>query len=225
VWGSDSGKKSRDSKDKLTDAVLKSTHGQYVIEGSRPGANSAGVYVTHKLLPLHREGFGSIVGRTLRVTKVFSEKIQALKEYLEKEKIARVCVPVKPETNILCYVANPYTNKDIDMLNKFTELVFEDLTNDPTRPLQTFNFLVSSTTLPLQILPSTSQHRVLAELGLTARRRTSHSSVSLTVLRHTLMNPWLGEVIDDQYYYLEEYLKYMKSLFKQTIKNMKTRNK
>ena len=225
VWGSDPGKKSRDAKDKLTDAVLKSTHGQYVIEGSRPGANSAGVYVTHKLLPLHREGFGSIVGRTLRVTKVFSEKIQALKEYLEKEKIARVCIPVKPETNILCYVANPYTNKDMDVLNKFTELVFEDLTNDPTRPLQTFNFLVSSTTLPLQILPSTSQHRVLAELGLAVKRRTSHSSVSLTVLRHTLMNPWLGQVIDDQYYYLEEYLKYMKSLFKQTIKKMKSRNK
>ncbi|UCE63841.1 MAG: hypothetical protein JSU59_01395, partial [Nitrospirota bacterium] len=225
VWGSDSGKRSQGTKEKLTDAVLKSTHGQYVIEGSRPGANSAGVYVTHKLLPLHREGFGTIVGRTLKVTKVFSEKIQALKEYLEKEKIARVCVPVKPETNILCYVANPYTNKDIDMLNKFTELVFEDLTNDPTRPLQTFNFMVSSTTLPLKILPLQSQNRVLTELGLARKRGTAHSDLSLTVLRHTLMNPWLGEVIDEQYFYLEEYLKYMKSLFKQTIRKSKLKQK
>jgi glutamate/tyrosine decarboxylase-like PLP-dependent enzyme len=225
VWGSGASKKSQGAKDKLTDDVLKRTHGQYVIEGSRPGANSAAVYVTHKLLPLHREGFGTIVGRTVRVTKAFSEKIQAMKEYLEKEKIARVCVPVKPETNILCYVANPYTNKDIDRLNKFTELVFEDLSNDPNRPLQTFNFLATSTTLPLQILPSKSQHRVLAELGLTAKRKTSNSSLSLTVLRHTLMNPWLGEIIDDQYYYLDEYVKYMKFLFKQTIRRMKTRTK
>jgi hypothetical protein len=223
VWGSGVQKRSQGAQDKLTDAVLKSTHGQYVIEGSRPGANSAGVYVTHQLLPLHREGFGMIVGRTLRVTKVFSEKIQAMKEYLEKEKIARVCVPVKPETNILCYVANPYTNKDIHSLNKFTELVFEDLTNDPNRPLQTFNFLTTSTTLPLQILPSKSQHRVLAELGLTVKRKTSTASLSLTVLRHTLMNPWLGEIIDDQYYYLDEYVKHMKSLLKQTIKKLKTR--
>ncbi len=39
------------------------------------------------------------------------------------------------------------------------------------------------------------------------------------------MNPWLGEVIDDQYFYLEEYLKYMKTLFKQTIKKMKAQTK
>ena len=134
VWGASTRQGSQGAKDKLTDAVLKSIHGQYVIEGSRPGANSAGVYITHTLLPLHCEGFGTIVGRTLKVTKVFSEKIQTLKEYLEKEKIARLCVPIKPETNILCYVANPYMNRDLDLLNKFTDLIFENLTNDPNRP-------------------------------------------------------------------------------------------
>ena len=225
VWGAGARKGSQASKDKLSDAVLKNTHGQYVIEGSRPGANSAGVYITHQLLPLHREGFGTIVGRTLRVTKVFSEKIQALKEYLEKEKVARLCVPVKPETNILCYVVNPYPNKDLEILNKFTDLVFENLTNDPNRPLQTVDFLATSTTLPLHILPVKSQHRILTELGISTRRKRNPSTTSLTVLRHTLMNPWLGEVTEDQYYYLEEYVKYMKSLFKQTIRKMKTRTK
>ncbi|MDJ0796436.1 MAG: pyridoxal-dependent decarboxylase [Calothrix sp. MO_167.B12] len=56
--------------------------GTYGIEGSKPGAAAAGVYLSHAAIRPTRQGYGKILGRTLYNCKVFHWK---LLEYSEKE--------------------------------------------------------------------------------------------------------------------------------------------
>ncbi|MEL7039150.1 MAG: pyridoxal-dependent decarboxylase [Cyanobacteria bacterium J06592_8] len=45
--------------------------GTYGIEGSKPGAAAAGVYLSHAAIPLTRQGYGKILGRTIFNCKAF----------------------------------------------------------------------------------------------------------------------------------------------------------
>ena len=56
--------------------------GTYGIEGSKPGAAAAGVYLSHAAIRPTRQGYGKILGRTIYNCKIFHWK---LLEYSEKE--------------------------------------------------------------------------------------------------------------------------------------------
>jgi len=45
--------------------------GSYGIEGSKPGAAAAGVYLSHAVIPLNLDGYGKILGRSLYNCKMF----------------------------------------------------------------------------------------------------------------------------------------------------------
>lgn len=47
------------------------TVGPYGIEGSKPGAAAAAVYLSHKLIPLNRDGYGRLLGRCIFNNKLF----------------------------------------------------------------------------------------------------------------------------------------------------------
>lgn len=48
--------------------------GMFSLEGSRPGAAAASVWLTHKLIPLNRYGFGEIISQTVKIARGFFEK-------------------------------------------------------------------------------------------------------------------------------------------------------
>ncbi|WP_083304985.1 pyridoxal phosphate-dependent decarboxylase family protein [Moorena producens] len=54
--------------------------GTYGIEGSKPGAAAAGVYLSHKVIPPEPSGYGKILGRTLYNCKMFHWKLLELSE-------------------------------------------------------------------------------------------------------------------------------------------------
>ncbi|NVB40502.1 decarboxylase [Pseudenhygromyxa sp. WMMC2535] len=49
--------------------------GSYGIEGSKPGAAAAGVYLSHAVVPTTQSGYGKILGRTLYNTKMFHYRL------------------------------------------------------------------------------------------------------------------------------------------------------
>ncbi|MDL1888648.1 pyridoxal-dependent decarboxylase [Nitrospirales bacterium NOB] len=198
-----------------TSGMLQSQHGKFILEGSRPGANAAAIYVTHQVLPLNKNGFGRIVERTMEATREFRSKIDQLKREFEASKIARVCVPVEPQTNIVCYTINPYGNRCPTCLMKFTEELLKklQLSRDPSLPLQTIQFLGSRTYLTWADMPIEIKDRIIQQLNLDSNTvDSSPPGTGIIILRHTLMNPWLAEKVDGDYYYLEEYRKYMKEI-------------
>lgn len=54
--------------------------GTFGVEGSRPGASAAAVYVSHRVIPLTKEGHGKILGKALFGTKEFYWRLLAMDE-------------------------------------------------------------------------------------------------------------------------------------------------
>jgi glutamate/tyrosine decarboxylase-like PLP-dependent enzyme len=68
--------------------------GTYGIEGSKPGAAAAGVYLSHAAIPLTRQGYGKILGRTIFNCKAFHLSLcKASQESQEKDGFIVVPTP------------------------------------------------------------------------------------------------------------------------------------
>lgn len=52
--------------------------GVYGIEGSKPGASAAMVYLTHRVIPLNQDGYGTLLGQALYSAKDFYRQLLAL---------------------------------------------------------------------------------------------------------------------------------------------------
>lgn len=188
--------------------------GQYILEGSKPGASAASVYVTHKVLPLHSEGFGRILKGTVRACEYFFDHFQKLTNNLAGK--VRLHVPFEPDSNIICFALNPVNNTSVRRMNEFARAVFDHMAVDTSLPIQRHEFIASKTKLfKHDITPEHSQ-TILDVLGLASETFVASSNAPeraadhLFLIRNTLMNPWLlfeekGENYIDKYFqYLNE---------------------
>lgn len=194
--------------------------GQYILEGSKPGASAASVHVTHKVLPLHAEGFGRLLAPTVRACERFYDEVGALAKRLEAR--VRITVPFEPDTNLVCLALNPAGNTSLAAMNRFSRAVFADMKVDPTQPLQVKSYIASYTSLLKDHLVPGQEARILAELGIdpaTYVKRPEDETTQadhIFILRHTLMNPWLSSERGGQSY-IDRYLQYLYELLLATL--------
>ena len=162
--------------------------GQFIPEGSKPGANVAAVYVTHKVLPLDHAHFGQLPAQTVRAAEAFHAEALAFAARVRDR--VRVEVPFPPDSNLVCVAFNPIGNRDIAVANAFARRLHDELRVDPRAPLQDRSFFGSATTLRPQALGEAGMRRILDALGLDPATEVDAED-HLVILRHTLMNPWL----------------------------------
>ena len=162
--------------------------GQFIPEGSKPGANVAAVYVTHKVLPLDHAHFGQLPAQTVRAAEAFHAEALAFAARVRDR--VRVEVPFPPDSNLVCVAFNPVGNRDIAVANGFVRRLHDELRVDPRAPLQDRSFFGSATTLRPQALGEAGMRRILDALGLDPATE-GDAEDHLVILRHTLMNPWL----------------------------------
>ncbi|MEZ4417971.1 MAG: pyridoxal-dependent decarboxylase [Gemmatimonadota bacterium] len=168
--------------------------GQYILEGSKPGSAAAAVHVTHKVLPLHREGLGRVLKETIRTCEYFWDAARAAAERLSDR--VRLVVPFEPDSNLICLALNPVGNTDLAAMNRFGREVFQHMKVEGERPLQTFQFIGSYTSLTCDALPAAEARRILDALGIDPTtfvqvpEDTQREADHVFILRHTLMNPW-----------------------------------
>jgi glutamate/tyrosine decarboxylase-like PLP-dependent enzyme len=188
--------------------------GQYILEGSKPGAGAASVYITHKVLPLHREGFGRLLAQTVHACEYFHDRLNELAEELRD--LVRISMPFEPDTNLVCLLFNPAGNTSLANLNVYARAVFSHMKVDPSQPLQVKRFIASYTSLQSDRLPRHESERILNEVGIDPATfvdvpSEGDSSDHIFILRHTLMNPWLQTQRKDGNY-IDEYLRYLREL-------------
>lgn len=162
--------------------------GQFIPEGSKPGAAAAAVYVTHKVLPLDHAHFGRLPRATVRAAEAFHARAQRFA--LELAGTVRVLVPFAPDSNLVCLALNPHGNATIAVANAFVRTLHDELRCDPRQPLQIKEFFGSMTSLRPELLGPEQTSRVLAALGLDPASLNDGAD-HLLILRHTLMNPYL----------------------------------
>jgi glutamate/tyrosine decarboxylase-like PLP-dependent enzyme len=187
--------------------------GQYILEGSKPGAAAAAVHVTHQVLPLDTDGMGRLVRLTLRSCERFWDSARVMADRLEDR--VTLVVPFEPDSNLICLALNPAGNRDLARMNAFSRDVFSRMRVDPERPVQAKTFIGSYTSLQKGKLSGGQANRILGELGIDPATFVStpedgaKEADHIYLLRHTLMNPWLldgpgGRTYIDLYWeYLE----------------------
>ena len=168
--------------------------GQYILEGSKPGAAAAAVHVTHQVLPLHREGLGRVLRESIRACEVFWDTTKAAAERLSDR--VKVVVPFEPDSNLICLALNPVGNRSLAIMNRFGREVFGQMKVDGDRPVQVLDFIGSYTSLTCDTLPADQAVRLLDALGIDRSTFVSipenpEQADHVFILRHTLMNPWL----------------------------------
>lgn len=188
--------------------------GQYILEGSKPGSAAASVYVTHKLLPLHTDGFGKILKGTIRASEYFFDRFSEFSDRVADH--VRVEIPFEPDSNLVCLAINPRDNDALARMNDFGRALFKEMKVDPSLPIQQRAYIASYTSLLASRVPEGRLDSLLDAVGIDPATFRKHprgnerDSDHVFLLRNTLMNPWLlfeenGKNYIDHYFdYLEE---------------------
>jgi glutamate/tyrosine decarboxylase-like PLP-dependent enzyme len=189
--------------------------GQYILEGSKPGAAAVSAYITHRVIPLHHNGFGRIIENSIRSCEIFFDLTRDFSERMKG--LVEVAMPFEPDTNIVCFALNPAGNRDVAVANAFTRRVLDDLSTVKNRPVQDREFMVSSTKL-FRRQHGARAEEALAALGLDPSTLGEPGGEHLLVLRHTLMNPWLQATNEAGKSYLESYFEHLEKLVTAALK-------
>ncbi len=191
--------------------------GQYILEGSKSGASAAAVHVTHRVLPLHCDGFGRLLKETIKSCEYFWETAADVRQRISSK--VKLCIPFEPDSNLMCLIMNPAGNDALAVMNRFGRRVFERMRVDGDRPLQIKEFIGSYTSLSSDSLPAALSDRILTELGIDPEtfrrvpRDDQRDASSIFVVRHTLMSPWLRAPVvegdDGSKNYIDLYWEYL----------------
>ena len=193
--------------------------GKYILEGSKPGAAAAAVYLAHRVIPLHEEGYGRLLGQTLRIARTFHG---ALADYAGTIKDEFILQPLAvPDTNIVDYTFNLAGNDRLDVMNQFSLALYQLLAIDPESPVQTRDFIVSHTefdydTYNPQALKAYLENAMgvqgkylvpKAELRKLAKSGAAEGYDSeIVVFRTTLMNAFTLEPVRGSLNYIDLFL-------------------
>lgn len=191
--------------------------GKYILEGSKPGAAAAATFLSHKVVPPNETGYGAVLGHMLRITRTFCDRIQSFSETIQDEFILRSLV--SPDTNIIVYAFNPSDNHKLDVMNRFSEALYRELSIDPASPVQTRSFIVSHTELSFDVYNPPVLRAFLERMGVRGDYLVSPSELSrrrdagekgygdaVVVFRTTLMNPFTLEPVRGNKDYIHIFL-------------------
>jgi glutamate/tyrosine decarboxylase-like PLP-dependent enzyme len=159
--------------------------GRYILEGSKPGAAAAAVWLSHKVLPLNEKGYGYLIERTMAGARRLHAGLRAA----ELAPFRLVMLPV-PDINIICYVISHPSLHSLEELNAFNERVYVRMSL--ARPDGAPEYIISRTRLHSPMYDG-AVDPVLAALGVCSMEEWRASGdAGLVVLRSTVMDPFLA---------------------------------
>jgi glutamate/tyrosine decarboxylase-like PLP-dependent enzyme len=173
--------------------------GRFIFEGSKPGAAAAGVWMSHKVLPLDATGYGRLICETSRGALKLYDSLQVQ----EWDPFRLVLLP-SPDLNIVCFSLGHPALPTLESTNAFVDRVYSAMsisTESHRRP----EFFVTKTVLRCSeygasIVP------LAGDLGFDSAACDTAGGIS--VIRCTMMDPFLasgrGEVD-----FVEEFVRYL----------------
>ena len=176
-------------------AEVSSPHlGQYIMEGSKPGAAAASVWFTHRMIPLNTDGFGAQLFSLCELAHKFYQKMEALRS----SSVHVELVPLfPPETNVLAFVVMPTGAKGLSAVNRLTRQVYQRFGVREVASIQSYDYLVSHTRVSVD--SPLLNHPVLRTLDRAME-------TSLEIVRIVIMNRWLSGNTSSGAPYIDDFL-------------------
>jgi len=196
--------------------------GDYILEGSKPGAAAAAVWLTHEVVPLDCEHFGRLTRQSVRATEALYDRLRAMAETLPP--LCHLSLPVEPDTNLICLALRPGGDVRLAAANAFTRRVYRHLSIDSSQPVQTRQFIGSHTSMRYSSMSPESARRLACAVGIDPAtfvevvEDPQTEADHLFLIRHTLMNPWL-RVIQDGESYIDRYCTFLAEMIERECRS------
>jgi glutamate/tyrosine decarboxylase-like PLP-dependent enzyme len=162
------------------EAVEERFLGRWILEGSKPGAAAAAVWLSHRVVPLDERGYGHLIARTI-------DGAHQLHDALGSESLAPFGVVrfPRPDLNIVNWVMMHPSLVELPGLNAFNEAIYSRLSPAAGDP----PYLITRTRLTSPAHDGAVEP-LLSSLGVTGE---AWQREGLVVLRATVMDPFFAE--------------------------------
>ncbi len=158
--------------------------GRYILEGSKPGASAAAVWLSHKVLPLDQRGYGYLVERSA----VGARALHAALKAADLAPFRTVMLPL-PDINIVCWLVAHPALTTLAAVNDLNEGIYRRMSlAGSDRP----EYIITRTRLRSPMYDG-AVDPLLAELRVcTPDEWRAAGAAGLGVLRSTVMDPFLA---------------------------------
>ena len=166
-------------------AELEPFLGRYILEGSKPGASAAAVWLSHKVIPPDERGYGYLVERTVAGAR----RLHAALAAADLSPFRVVMLPL-PDINIVCYLLCHPSLTTLQAVNQLNERVYGRLSL--AGPGEVPEYIITRTRLQSPAYDG-AIGPILAALGIgSVEDWKAGGSGGLVVLRSTIMDPFLA---------------------------------
>jgi hypothetical protein len=171
----------------------------FILEGSKPGAAAAALWLSIKSIPLSRNAHGSIIKNTLISTRELYEWMISWEKVVSSvyEDIAYEFLsisPTYPDSNVFVFVLKVKNIKSLECMNKFVEMIYDRYSIQAEFGDKTYSyaqpFFLSKTTFKSPNY-GFSTFKDFFEKNDIRNAQNAFEEVGITVLRATLMNPYI----------------------------------
>ncbi|MGC8794165.1 MAG: hypothetical protein ACP5U2_12320, partial [Bryobacteraceae bacterium] len=169
----------------------------FILEGSKPGAAAAALWLAVKTVPLTARGHGLIVKQSLLAARELYEWLNRWDALTAGQRSARFVTlsAEQPDTNIVCFVVKKKDSASLAPMNRLTEMVYEDFTILTELGEREYSysqaFFLSHTRFQAPQYPVESLAAFFARCGLDAGAADEYAREGLVLLRACVMNPYL----------------------------------
>jgi tyrosine decarboxylase len=162
--------------------------GRYILEGSKPGAAAAAVWLSHKVIPLDCTGYGYLIERTMAGARALHAELAST----DLGPFRIVPLPV-PDINIVCYLLTHSSLVSLGAVNDFNERVFGQMSL--ARKEGPPEYIITRTRLRSPMYDGAIDP-VLHQLGVCSVEEWQASGTQgLVVLRSTVMDPFFDAAV------------------------------
>ncbi|MGA2327937.1 MAG: pyridoxal-dependent decarboxylase [Bryobacteraceae bacterium] len=171
--------------------------GPFILEGSKPGAAAASCWLSHRMIPPHRDGYGEIARASLLAARELYERLVHWEHSCQVNRTPAnyQFVPVAglpPDTNIVCFVIKEKHSRSLKRMNALAEAVYQHLTIQAETGDRGYSysqpFFISRTRFQL---PNYSLHSVAGLLERAEVDLEEYPAEGVFVLRATVMTPYI----------------------------------
>ncbi|HET9452264.1 MAG TPA: pyridoxal-dependent decarboxylase [Aggregicoccus sp.] len=159
--------------------------GRFILEGSKPGAAAAAVWMSHRVLPLDASGYGRLVGETAKGARALHRRLSTA------DYAPFVLRPLPdPDLNIVCFALGHPRLETLEQTNAFVARVHQAMSSGEGRSARRIDYFVTQTLLRAgeygrAALP------LVESLGFT--QEDYQRAGGLRVIRCTVMDPFLAQ--------------------------------
>lgn len=171
--------------------------GPFILEGSKPGAAAASCWLSHRMIPPNRDGYGEIARASLLAARELYERLVHWEQSAKAnhEQTAYQFVPITappPDTNMVCFVIKEKQSRSLARMNALTEAVYKRLTIQAELGERGYSYLqpffISRTRFHV---PNYSPHSVADLLARAEVDPEEYPREGIFVLRATVMTPYI----------------------------------